>query len=105
MFSEFEMNVPFTEAELQEFVSATDESHFIEYKEALNSNNYETARDIAALAISGGYLIIGVSDGERFLRPVNSKGIVERLDQIIISNIKPKLIYEIREIPSSEENF
>ena len=101
---EFDAFAPKTEQELAAFISNTEENHFIEFKANLDKgpdSSVEIARDIAALSLSGGHLIIGIADKTKELVPVLSYGITERLDQIINSHISPKLKYRILEIPSN----
>lgn len=62
-----------------------DENHFLDLKRELrtgNSANKEIAKDIAAFAIDGGLLLIGVDEGPPVtVTPVSLNGLAERVSK------------------------
>ncbi|GIF75677.1 MULTISPECIES: AlbA family DNA-binding domain-containing protein [Asanoa] len=82
------------------------ESHTLELKRDDYSNGEsgkkEQAKDIAALALDGGVLVIGVEEDKTTgvaikASPVALAGVIERIDQICASRISPPLRVTIRD--------
>ncbi|MGW5317776.1 AlbA family DNA-binding domain-containing protein [Nocardia thailandica] len=82
---------PLTEAELQQAIDegALEETHYLDLKETLEpgrSANKKIAVDIAAFALDGGTIVIGVDereDGEPpILAPTKLDGLAERIELI-----------------------
>jgi hypothetical protein len=82
------------------------ESHTVEFKgddyPRTDGGRREMAKDIAALAVDGGTLIIGVEEDNATgraidLTPVAIQGLAERIDQIVAYRIDPPLSVEIRD--------
>lgn len=89
--------------------SGIKESLTLEYKKELGKNK-EIAIDISAFAnTSGGVIVYGVEEERGIpisLSWINNKGIKERIENVILSNIQPKLEgYKIKQIdnPSNRE--
>jgi hypothetical protein len=63
-----------------------EENHFVDFKRELKSGqsaNRDIARDIAAFAIDGGVILIGVDEGPPVsINPIPFKGLAERVEQI-----------------------
>ncbi|GAA0989181.1 hypothetical protein GCM10009555_072600 [Acrocarpospora macrocephala] len=100
---------PKSEAELKAAVDGRllGEGHFLDFKEQPNSNNKESARDMASFAIDGGMLIIGVSEdkdaGTFDLAPQPLKGLGEKFEQIARSVPTPSLAVLTELIPSEAD--
>jgi hypothetical protein len=82
------------------------ESHTVEFKRddypRTDSGRREVAKDLAALAVDGGTLIIGVEEDRATgqataLTPVAIQGLAERIDQITAYRIDPPLPVEVRD--------
>jgi hypothetical protein len=82
------------------------ETHTVELKRddynTTDGAKKELARDIAQLAIDGGYLIIGLAEDAKTgaatsVEPIALAGAVERVDQICESRISPRLALSIRD--------
>ena len=63
-----------------------EENHFLDFKRELQpgqSANKDIARDIAAFAIDGGLILIGIDEGPPVLiNPIPLNGLAERVEQI-----------------------
>lgn len=63
-----------------------EESHFLDLKRELSSAQSATrdiAKDIAAFAIDGGLILIGVDEGPPVtINPISLNGLAERVEQI-----------------------
>lgn len=84
------------------------ENHFVELKREIKSGrseNRETARDLASLAVDGGTLIVGLTevDGEIQLAPQPLSGLPERLDQIAAMIPDPPLAIITTPIPTAAD--
>lgn len=79
------------------------ECHFLDFKSEID-NNEKLAKNLAAFAIDGGALIVGVEEAGiarvPSLRPVVLLGLRERVDQVTKSRISPRLAIRTIEIPS-----
>ncbi|MFG1774586.1 helix-turn-helix domain-containing protein [Nocardia salmonicida] len=82
---------PRTEAELQHAIEhgLLEETHYLDLKQALDpgkSANKKFAADIAAFALDGGTIIIGVDEGDDGatpqLHPIDLNGLPERVESI-----------------------
>jgi hypothetical protein len=82
------------------------ESHTLEFKRddypRTEGGRREMAKDLAALAVDGGTMIIGVEEDKpsgraTALAPVAIQGLAERIDQIAAYRIEPPLPVEIRD--------
>ncbi len=79
---------PTTLQELGEAINngLIEENHFLDFKRELKSGqsaNRDIARDIAAFAIDGGVILIGVDEGPPVsVNPIPLKGLAERVEQI-----------------------
>ncbi|WP_156747445.1 helix-turn-helix domain-containing protein [Mycobacterium sp. E2462] len=79
---------PATLQELSEAINngLIEENHFLDFKRVLRSGqsaNRDIARDIAAFAIDGGVILIGVDEGPPVsINPIPLKGLAERVEQI-----------------------
>ena len=62
-----------------------EENHFLDLKRELKSGasaNREIAKDIAAFAIDGGVILIGVDEGPPVsVNPISLSGLAERVDR------------------------
>lgn len=87
-----------------------DESEILDYKERAISDE-SVLKQVAAFSNTrGGFLIYGIKESGRGGYPVSIEGIekdynTERLDQIIISNIRPRISVQIKkiDIPDSDK--
>jgi hypothetical protein len=79
---------PTTLAEVQTAIDngLLEESHFLDLKRELSSAQSATrdiAKDIAAFAIDGGLILIGVDEGPPVtINPIPLDGLAERVEQI-----------------------
>lgn len=84
------------------------ECHFLDFKSEVD-NNEKLAKNLAAFAIDGGALIVGVEEAGLArvpsLRPVPLLGLRERVDQVTKSRISPRLSIRAVEIPSATTGF
>jgi hypothetical protein len=91
------VKVPTTEAELRALLESglLIEDHHTDFKREVGSGekaNREFAKDVAALAIDGGAIYVGVDESEGgppVAKPVPLEGLKERLDQIARMAPKP----------------
>lgn len=104
---EFGWWVPQTEQDLADAIDLglLEETHFLELKQQIDSGtaaNKELARDLSALGIDGGLLIIGVAESDEgpSLHPVDLHQLPEKIEQIARSSIQPRLDLSINVIPS-----
>lgn len=68
--------------------------------------NKGLAKDLAAFAVDGGQIIIGVDEndhGPPTVRPVLLAGLKERVDQIARSAVAPPLAARCVELPTTED--
>lgn len=103
------MRRPETEAEVLAAAAAGEiaESPYLDVKRELDSNNRETAKDIASFAIDGGSILIGLDEdqqGRRFTpSPIVLAGIAEKLEQVAENRIDPPLPIRVYDIPTAED--
>ena len=71
------------------------ESSNLDYKRELSNHNTEIAKDISSFAnASGGKIIYGVDEKNELphsINWINTKGVKERIENIILSNIQPEI--------------
>lgn len=98
---------PTSISELAELLAAgvLVEGHTVDFKREVGSGksaNASIAKDLAAFAIDGGRLFIGVDEGDRSthpsVAPVDLPGLRERFDQIARSAVHPPLRVECTEL-------
>ncbi|MER7278015.1 ATP-binding protein [Dactylosporangium sp. NPDC000244] len=88
--------------DIEQHVSSGElrESHTIEFKRddynAGDSGNRELAKDVAAMAIDGGVVVLGIEEDKESgravsLSSVRLKGAIERIDQVCGARIQPPL--------------
>lgn len=79
-----------------------EEVDSLDFKRELGSRNSETAKDIAAMTVDGGVIVIGVDEDETSraaeIRSVELEGVANRIRQIVDSLIFPAPPLEIRTI-------
>ena len=93
--------VPESEEELERAIAhGLEETHHLELKRQLGDGgpaNVELARDLAALAVDGGVLLIGVDEGNEKqpprLNPVRLSGLAERIEQVAGTRIDEPIVY------------
>ncbi len=100
---------PSTYPELRDAIEGgrLGESHYRELKRELPTTR-KLAEEMAALAIDGGSLIIGVDENAASLTPVPLGGLRELVSQVARDAIDEPLFvqpYEIRQRPTSTEGF
>ncbi len=83
------------------------ESLILDYKRELDTNNDEIAKDISAFAnTGGGRIIYGIKEINNLPTSINmisSKGVRERIENVILTNIQPKLKeYDLYSIENPE---
>jgi hypothetical protein len=99
-----------TESQLRELVESSliYESHFLDFKSELDSND-KLAKNLAAFAIDGGAIVVGVEETRPArvpaLRPIPLPGLRERVDQLSKSRIMPRLVVRVREIQSEQHHL
>lgn len=86
------------------------ESLNLDYKKELDENNNEIAKDISAFAnASGGKIIYGVDEKVGLPNSINwigSKGIKEKIENIILTNIQPEIKgFDIYSIENSDNHL
>jgi predicted HTH transcriptional regulator len=87
------------------------EHHHLEFKRdnygSADSSKKELAKDVAALAVDGGVLVIGVDEDSSSgratqLTPVALAGQVERIQSICAGRIDPPLPIKVRDLPDPD---
>jgi len=86
-----------------------DEGIRLEYKQELDSDNKEIAKDISALAnTNGGTLIYGIKSQDRIPTDINwldGSGIEERIQNIVTTTFQPKLEgMQVIRLPNPEDD-
>jgi hypothetical protein len=97
---------PRTEQELQDAANngLLVESHKLDLKRELGSKNVKTAADLAAFAVDGGTIIVGVDEGPPVtLAPFVLKGIRERIEQIGLSAVDEVVHVSTYDIPCAAD--
>jgi hypothetical protein len=99
--------MPKTEQELDLALQSghLQESHFVDFKEALpegKSGNKSIAKDLASFSIDGGHLIVGVAESADgfILKPISLSNQSERVEQIALSLVEPPVFIRTDFIPS-----
>ena len=102
-----------TEAELQDAIDeGLRETHYIDFKSKVGTSDQERkgfAQDVAALAIDGGVLIVGVSEPKEpevappERNPVDLTKLAERLTQIALMRPDEGVRVRTWEIPTAED--
>jgi hypothetical protein len=101
------MWIPSSAAELEAAVAAGTvyEGPHLDAKVQLPAKNEELAKDIAAMTVEGGVIIIGVGEDTAgrlaLIRPQPLKGMKEKIDQIAQTSIAEVPRVEIRELPQA----
>ncbi|MGX4710485.1 AlbA family DNA-binding domain-containing protein [Rhodococcus ruber] len=103
---------PRTESELQSALTSglLEETHYLDLKRELASGrggSKSLAKDLAAFAIDGGVILVGVDEGEDGTRPPTlvpqpTGGVSERVEQIARMAVSEPLRVQTTVIPSSE---
>jgi hypothetical protein len=98
---------PQSEAEIEMAISQglVEEDHFTDLKRELTSGargNRDLAQDMAAFAIDGGRIYVGIDESSRppTLTPVHPTGLCERVEQVALSRIDEPLHVTCTVIPS-----
>lgn len=81
---------------IQNFIdSKIEESVTLDYKREFTKNNKEIAKDISAFAnTSGGRIIYGIDEidsSPNLINWINNKGVKERIESVILTNIQPEI--------------
>ena len=109
------MEVPRTQEDLEKFIAdQVQENARLEYKSSaaltFPQQTSELAKDVSAMANSdGGVIIYGIPETEQHLPGALDGGIAhasvtkERIEQLIISNVRPRPDFAIVQIPLSAE--
>lgn len=104
---EFGWWVPQSEQDLADAIrlGLLEETHFLELKQQIDAGtaaNKELARDLGALGIDGGLLLVGVGESDQgpFLHPVDLNQLPERVEQVARSLVQPRLDLALTVIPS-----
>lgn len=103
--------LPRTYAEVLTGVNAkVQENHHIELKSTYartDSGRAELAKDLAALALDGGCLLIGLEEDElgraKDVAPVDLPGFAERVDQSATQRCDPAIQLQAHQIPEAED--
>ena len=89
--------------EVQALIGSAEETTSLDFKRELSSNA-ETAKDIAAMTVNGGAVLIGIEEDKKTrtaasIRPQPLAGIEERLRQIAGTNVAPTPDFQVHCIP------
>jgi hypothetical protein len=85
------------------------EGHQVDFKRQLTAGaagNKATAKDLAAFAVDGGQIVVGVDEnapGPPTILPIELAGLKERVDQIARSSVAPPLAVRCVELPLAED--
>jgi len=85
-----------------------DESHWVDLKQELprgRTHNTSLAEDLAAFAIDGGLLVIGIEDSNSRAGKVTGVPLgtlADRIDQVARERVKPPLVVRSHEVPDPE---
>ena len=84
---------PLTVDALQERLDAGElhERHDLEFKQDFPPKSERLAKTLAALAVDGGVLVIGVSDGSWKVSPIQLAGARERIESIAHDAVDPSV--------------
>jgi hypothetical protein len=102
------MWIPETAAELEAAIASNTlppESATYEYKQQLppTGKNVDIAIDVSAMSVDGGLIIYGVGEDKPnsrfFSAPIALQGVVERISQIIESNVKERPDFRAAPLP------
>jgi hypothetical protein len=104
------MWVPSTAQEVEDAVNTgnVEESPSIDAKVELptSKKNIEIAKDVAAMATDGGVLIYGVGEDENdavsVLRPIELRGVPERISQVVSTSIAEVPFIDIKTLPCED---
>lgn len=101
--------LPATEDDLRRAIAdhTLEETHFWDFKRQLGtggSANKNLAQDMAAMAVDGGYLLIGLEEvkasGEFTLAPQPTANLRERIEAVAATAIDPPLDVRVMRIPA-----
>jgi hypothetical protein len=103
---------PRTESELRDALAEglLVESHHCDLKQEIGSGtgaNRDIAIDLAAFAVDGGHIFIGIKEAEgvaKALHPIALEGLKERIDNIAQSRIQEALSVRCTEIPTETDS-
>lgn len=101
------MWIPRTWAELELAIGVQTESDRLDFKSALPPNNKirDLAKDAAAMSVGGGVIVIGADEADGIassISPIELKGAIERVQQVIDANVTPTLPIEITPLRENE---
>ncbi|SIS23044.1 Putative DNA-binding domain-containing protein [Williamsia sterculiae] len=101
---------PATEQDLREAAAngLLEETHYLDLKRELKpgpSGNKEIAKDIAAFALDGGTILIGIDEDTTppSLYPVPLDGLAERIEQVGLTRVDEPVQVRCRSIPSADD--
>ena len=104
---------PRTESELQSALTngLLEETHYLDLKRELapgKSGNKSLAKDLAAFAIDGGVILVGVDEGDNSAQPPTLavqplEGLAERVEQVARMTVSEPLHVQTTSIASSSE--
>jgi hypothetical protein len=92
-------------SEVEAIVGAAEETVSLDFKQELTAKNSETAKDIAAMTVSGGTILLGIAEDKETavasnITPLLLAGVEERLRQIAGSGIAPVPDFNVHYIAS-----
>lgn len=107
------MWLPSSVEEMRLALGSAEESDALDFKRALaaNTDKKDLGKDVAAMALYGGVIVIGVDETDGVatqLTPVSLSGTTEQIEQVIASRVTPPLFVEIdvlRETDGDEEGL
>jgi hypothetical protein len=86
-----------------------DESHWVDLKQELpagkRTHNTELAQDLAALAVDGGLLVVGIEDHDSRAGKVcgvELARLADRVDQVARDKVRPSLVVRSHEVPDPD---
>src|SRR6266508_3410477 len=100
----------FADAEAKAAAQAVGENHYTEFKrtyEPTGGGTKELAKDLAALALDSGVLVIGIDEDDlgraKAVMPVDLAGFAERIDQVAVHRCDPPVPVSITPLPNPGE--
>jgi hypothetical protein len=93
--------------DVESLIGRVEESAGLDFKRELGANR-DTAKDIAAMTVSGGVIVIGIDEDKETglasaVTPVPLSGIEERLRQIAGTGIAPVPDFDVHCVPNPDE--
>ncbi len=103
------MRGPSTWEDIEALVSGrVGETDSLDFKRALGPKNVDTAKDIAAMTVEGGVIVIGIEEDDvdraTDIRAFSLDGIGNRIRQIADTLIFPPPAFEIRAITKQPDD-